>query len=220
MSIDDGGTMDTIEHLKEHILVVILRRLPYEHTLKIADALYKGGIRTIEITVDSEKSLELIGQLKEKYPTMKIGTGTVLSLEQAEQVIKSGADFILSPVINKEVIQYVVNQQCVMIPGAYTPTEIFEGFSAGAQIIKLFPAATLGPKYISDVSAPLTNIPIAPTGGINEQNLMDYLKANAFCVGISSAIPTKFQVLDDAAIQQIVEKATLLTTIVKEFKKR
>lgn len=209
--------MNTLEHLKRFPIIAILRRLPQENCLKAVQALYEGGVRSVEITADSENIVSTIGEIKRYYPSMKVGAGTVLTVEMAEQLLDCQVDFMLSPVVNKTIIQTVVANDCVMIPGAFTPTEIVEAYEAGAQIIKVFPAHILGSKFIKDLAGPLPFIPCAPTGGIDGSNILDYLEAGAYCLGVSSAFPTNSATIGDHEYQEIVRKAQELTAIVQTF---
>ncbi|WP_157764791.1 bifunctional 4-hydroxy-2-oxoglutarate aldolase/2-dehydro-3-deoxy-phosphogluconate aldolase [Solibacillus sp. R5-41] len=209
--------MNTLEHLKKYPIISILRRLPQENCLKAVQALYEGGIRSVEITADSDDILSTIGEIKMRYPSMKVGAGTVLSVDMAEQLLDCRVDFMLSPVVNKTVIQKVVMNNCIMIPGAFTPTEVLEAYEAGAQIIKLFPAHFLGSKFIKDLSGPLPFIPCAPTGGIDSSNILEYLEAGAHCLGVSSAFPTHSKTIGDNEYQEIVRKALEITAIVRKF---
>ncbi|WP_274308210.1 bifunctional 4-hydroxy-2-oxoglutarate aldolase/2-dehydro-3-deoxy-phosphogluconate aldolase [Solibacillus daqui] len=212
--------MNTLEHLKKYPIIAILRRLTQENCLKAVQALYEGGVRSVEITADSEDIVSTIGEIKKRYPSMKVGAGTVLSIDMAEQLLNCHVDFMLSPVVNKEVIQKVVLNDCIMIPGAFTPTEMLEAYEAGAQVIKVFPAHLLGSKFIKDLSGPLPFIPCAPTGGIDSSNILEYLEAGAYCLGVSSAFPVNGKTIGDLEYQEIVKKALEITMIVNEFQKR
>ncbi|MEG0451174.1 MAG: bifunctional 4-hydroxy-2-oxoglutarate aldolase/2-dehydro-3-deoxy-phosphogluconate aldolase [Lysinibacillus sp.] len=209
--------MNTLEHLKKYPIIAILRRLPQENCLKAVQALYEGGIRSVEITADSDNIVSTIVEIKRRHPSMKVGAGTVLTVEMAEQLLECQVDFMLSPVVNKTIIQTVVAKNCVMIPGAFTPTEMLEAYEAGAQIIKLFPAHLLGSKFIKDLAGPLPFIPCAPTGGIDASNILEYLEAGAYSLGVSSAFPTNSQTIGNHEYHEIVSKAQEITSIVRKF---
>lgn len=211
--------MQTLEHLRQYPIIAILRRLTKSNGQKAIQALYEGGIRTVEITADSEEVETIIKWAKEMYPSMKVGAGTVLTAERAEQLMSAGADFILSPVVNEQVIKKVVTSGCVMIPGAFTPTEILTAHEYGAQIIKVFPAHLLGSKYMKDLSGPLPFVECAPTGGIDAHNIVDYLKAGAVCAGVSSAFAITNEEITEEKKEDIIQRAKAMTNIVNEFQR-
>jgi len=179
--------MSTAERIFEHKIIAIMRGFDPADVLKITQALFDGGIRILEITMNSENPLGLIEQITATMgDKMLIGAGTVLDTASAEAAVKAGAKFILSPIVDPEVIRTAKNLGAVMIPGAYTPTEIAMGYKAGGDIIKVFPATT--PAYIKNVLAPLPHIPLLPTGGVNLDNIQAYLQAGAVGMGIGSSL--------------------------------
>lgn len=187
--------MDTLNTIKENKIIAIIRNAKPDDILPIVKSLYKSGIRAIEITMNSPKALESIElvatEMKDK---VVVGAGTVLDAESARLAILSGATFILSPTLNKETIQMTKKYGAVSIPGALSPTEILDAYEYGGDIIKVFPTTSMGPEYIKDLQGPLPQIPLLPTGGIDLNNIEQFMKAGAVGVGLgSSLVNTKLE---------------------------
>ncbi|HAL10518.1 MAG TPA: 2-dehydro-3-deoxyphosphogluconate aldolase [Staphylococcus sp.] len=190
--------MDTLNIIKETKLIAILRNANPDDVLPIVRTLYKAGVRAIEVTMNSPKALESIDLIaNEMKGKVVVGAGTVLDAESARLAILSGATFILSPTVNKETIRMTKKYGVVSIPGALTPTEILEAYEYGGDIIKVFPTTTMGPSYIKDLQGPLPHIPLLPTGGVDLNNVADFIKAGAVGVGLGSAlVNTKVETSD------------------------
>lgn len=187
--------MDTLNTIKETKIIAIIRNAKPDDILPIVKSLYKSGIRAIEITMNSPKALEsielVVTEMKDK---VVVGAGTVLDAESARLAILSGATFILSPTLNKETIQMTKKYGAVSIPGALSPTEILDAYEYGGDIIKVFPTTSMGPEYIKDLQGPLPQIPLLPTGGIDLNNIEQFMKAGAVGVGLgSSLVNTKLE---------------------------
>lgn len=179
--------------IKEEKIIAIIRHLGAKDAEALCEALYKGGIRLAEITFDpagtipAEETAKTISVLREKFAgKMLIGAGTVLDMDYARIAIGAGAEFIISPNTDPDVIRYTNECGRVSIPGAMTPTEVVSAYRAGADFVKVFPSDTLGLKFIKALRAPLPHIPLIPTGGINTGNIADFLSAGAAAVGIGS----------------------------------
>lgn len=190
--------MDTLNIIKETKLIAILRNANPDDVLPIVRTLYKAGVRAIEVTMNSPKALESIDLIaNEMKGKVVVGAGTVLDAESARLAILSGATFILSPTVNKETIRMTKKYGVVSIPGALTPTEILEAYEYGGDIIKVFPTTTMGLSYIKDLQGPLPHIPLLPTGGVDLNNVADFIKAGAVGVGLGSAlVNTKVETSD------------------------
>ncbi len=179
--------------IKEEKIIAIIRHLGAKDAEALCEALYKGGIRLTEITFDpagtipAEETAKTISVLRDKFAgKMLIGAGTVLDMDYARIAIGAGAEFIISPNTDPDVIRYTKECGRVSIPGAMTPTEVVSAYRAGADFVKVFPSDTLGLKFIKALRAPLPHIPLIPTGGINTGNIADFLSAGAAAVGIGS----------------------------------
>lgn len=190
-----------------HKLVAILRGAGQADALHIATALYKGGIRCLEITLNSPNALEAIESISNKMEgQLVVGAGTVLSAAAASEAIAAGAKFIVSPITDEDTISRTKALGAVSIPGAFTPTEIFKAFSFGGDIIKVFPG-TSGPAFIKEILAPLPDIPLMPTGGISLDNIAQFRAAGAVAYGIGKALVDTKQIIDEAYLKKIVSNA-------------
>jgi len=168
-------------------LVGIMRNIPDEHIENIASVYVESGLTCLEITMNSANAEKNIALLADQYgDVLNIGAGTVCSMGDLEKALKANAQFIVTPVINEEVIKSCVSQNVPIFPGAFTPSEIYKAWSLGATMVKLFPASDLKPNYIKEILAPLNFVSLLPTGGINFENFTDYFANGAKGVGLGS----------------------------------
>lgn len=180
---------DILKTLGDCKLVSIVRGVEEKDALATADALYQGGIRAIEITMNTTGALRMIEKVKDSFEDkMMIGAGTVLDSENAANAITAGADFILSPTLSLKVIETCNRYSKLAVPGVLTPTEILTAWEAGAQLVKVFPARVFGPKYIKDIKGPLPQVEIMPVGGVSLENASDFIKNGAYALGIGTAL--------------------------------
>lgn len=148
-----------------------------DKAIPLARALYKADIKCLEVTLRTSNACEIIEKITEEYDDIFIGAGTVLTIDQAEKAIKSGAKFIVSPGLNEKVVNYCKEKNILVIPGVLTPTEIEKALELELNTVKFFPAEPSGGiKMIKALSAPYKELKFMPTGGINLNNLVDYLK--------------------------------------------
>jgi len=203
-----------IQSILRHKIIVILRGLTEEELTDTVEALYRGGIRLAEVTFDSlgnpadEVTAQHIGKLSRSFPGMHIGAGTVLTVRQAELTAEAGGEFIISPDANPDVIRRTRELGLVSIPGALTPSECTLAHRAGADFIKLFPCGEMKPSYLRALTAPLSHLKFLAVGGVNENNLADYIKAGACGIGVSSGIAdkTRIQAGDFDAVTELAKK--------------
>lgn len=199
--------MSVISKIREHKIVVILRGVQPADVMKIADALYEGGIRLLEITLNSPDALSSIRELTNRMgDRLWIGAGTVLDAVTANAAIDAGAKFIISPSLDIETIKTTKQRNIISIPGAFTPTEIVTAYKNGADIVKIFPAS-VGVNYIKDLRGPLPHIPLMPTGGVNLQNIRAFFDAGAVATGIGSALVDSRQTINDHYLEQLTATA-------------
>ena len=199
--------MKTLTHILDHQLISIIRGAALTDIVSIANALYDGGIRSIEITLNSPNALQAIQLLTtEMKGRMEVGAGTVLNVDEAQKAIDAGAQFVISPIVNAETIQAAKQRGIVSIPGAYTATEIYNAHIAGGDIIKVFPASA-GPSYIKEILAPLPHIPLMPTGGVNLDNIQAFKQAGSVAFGLGKALVDTSQKITDEYLQQLIKKA-------------
>lgn len=202
--------ISTVEREK---VIVIVRGVAKEKLIPLADAMYDGGIRLLEITYDAtgktsdEETAENIAMLAKEFEgRMLIGAGTVLKESQVELTAKAGGKFIISPDTNKAVIERTRELGLVSMPGALTPTEIADAHRYGADFVKLFPVSTFGTEYVKAVKAPLSHIKLLAVGGVDENNIKDYAKAGACGFGIGSNIVNK-KYIEEGNFDKITELA-------------
>jgi 2-dehydro-3-deoxyphosphogluconate aldolase/(4S)-4-hydroxy-2-oxoglutarate aldolase len=155
----------------------------------MAQAVAAGGMLLIEITWNSDRAPDLIGQLRKELPHCRIGTGTLLNLEQLRQAIDAGAQFLFTPHVDPALIAAAVTADVPIVPGALSPTEIVTAWSSGASCVKVFPIQAVGgANYIKALQGPLGHIPLIPTGGVTLENAKDFLMAGAIAVGLSGEL--------------------------------
>lgn len=170
-------------------IIGILRGYSRDETNGILDAYGSAGLSAIEITLNTPDALDIISEQVARYGAgLKIGAGTVCSLKDLENALDAGAGFIVTPILDISVIQRCNEVGVPVFPGAFTPTEIFQAWEAGASMVKIFPAGQLGPGYIKQLKAPLDSIKLLPTGGIGLENMEAYLQAGASGFGLGSSL--------------------------------
>lgn len=188
----------TLEWVQRSKIIAIVRGLAPEHMLKLADALYAGGIDLMEVTFNQAKpetwkdtaaAIQAIGE--HMAGKMLAGAGTVITEEQLQMAIDAGAKYIITPNTKPDLIRKVKAAGLCSFPGAMTPSEIVTAFEAGADAVKLFPAGSLGPAYIKAVRAPLSHIPLMAVGGVNEKNAVDFLAAGCCGLGVGGNLVNK-----------------------------
>ncbi|MBO8173328.1 MAG: bifunctional 4-hydroxy-2-oxoglutarate aldolase/2-dehydro-3-deoxy-phosphogluconate aldolase [Bacillaceae bacterium] len=189
-------------------IVAVIRGADEDQIIPIAEALKNGGVKTLEITAETPKVCKLIERVSDEFgDELIIGAGTILDAETARSAIMSGAQFIFSPTVDVDTIRLTKRYGLVSIPGALTPTEILTAYEHGADILKVFPASVFGPDYIKHIHGPMPHIPLMPTGGVNLQNLEDYLKAGSVAVGIGSALVNTRKLIDSNSFVELEQKA-------------
>jgi len=170
--------------------VIAVIRLEHASELRpVADALLEGGIRALEVTMTVPGAVELIEGLAAALPSSAIvGAGTVLDAPTARQVIDAGARFVVSPVFRPLLVGLCHERGVPAMPGCFTPTEILDAWERGADLVKVFPATSLGPGFIKDIRGPLPQLRLIPTGGVTRDNAGDWIRAGAVAIGVGSAL--------------------------------
>ena len=178
-----------LERLLASKAVAVIRMTDAAKIAEVAAALRRGGITALEVTMTVPGAVEIIRTMaRDKKPGVLIGAGTVLDAGMASDVIAAGADFVVSPVMDTDMVQACREAEVLVVPGAFTPTEIVAAWRAGADIVKVFPATSLGPQFFRDLHGPLPHIRLMPTGGVTLENAREFLAAGACCVGIGTAL--------------------------------
>ena len=180
-------------------VTVILRGYTYSQIRTVVKNLIGTELKAVEITMNTPGALDCIQKISEEFgDKILIGAGTVLTYEEAQQSIEAGAAFLLAPtVFSKEILDLCKEKGVVSVPGAFSPSEIYRSFEDGADIVKVFPAARLGSKYLTDIHAPLGKLPLMVVGGVNTGNLEEYFRAGASYAGIASGIFNKDDILQE-----------------------
>ena len=170
-------------------VIAILRAKSSDQLLRAAEAIRSGGVRAIEVTMNTPGALGVIEQAVKQFgDEIAFGAGTVLDPEGARAAIQSGAQFVVSPGIKLSVIELCRLHSIPVLPGAYTPTEILTAWEAGADLVKVFPASVGGSGFIKDLRAPLSHIELVPVGGVNLENTADFIRAGSAAVGVGSEL--------------------------------
>ena len=155
----------------------------------VVDALFEGGVRALEVTMTVPRAIELIAELAPTIPAdFLLGAGTLVDAETTTRAVNAGAQFIVSPVFRPEVIAAAHEAGVPVMPGCFSPTDIRGAWDAGADLVKVFPATSVGPGYLKDVHGPLPHVKLVPTGGVSIDNVGDWLRAGAAAVGVGSAL--------------------------------
>lgn len=173
-------------------VIGIVRHISPETIAQILPLYQAAGLTTIEITMNSEGAEKIIRHASSEYGNqLNIGAGTVCSLRELDSAIQAGAQFIVTPVTDEEIISHCVEIGIPVFPGAFTPTEIFKAWKTGADMVKIFPATALQPRYIKDLKGPMEQIKLMPTGGIDTVKAVAWLEAGATAVGMGSELFNK-----------------------------
>jgi 2-dehydro-3-deoxyphosphogluconate aldolase/(4S)-4-hydroxy-2-oxoglutarate aldolase len=178
--------------LHETGVVAMVRGIATEDVEPVASALYHGGVRLMEVTLNTEGAFDMIESLAVKYKgSMGIGAGTVMSLADAREAHRRGAEFLVTPHVDVDIIRYGRSQGLPVFAGAMTPTEIVAANKAGATVVKVFPSASLGAQYFREVRGPLRDVPLMAVGGVHLGNAAEFLQSGAMALGVGSALIDK-----------------------------
>lgn len=188
---------ENIQRVLDKGIVAIIRAPSSEQLVSVARALYEGGVDVIEVTFTVPGVLEIISEVKKDLgDKVLLGAGTVLDTETARAALLAGAEYIVTPTVNTDVIKLCRRYDKAIMPGAFTPTEVLTAWEAGGDIIKVFPADSVGPKHLKALKGPLPQIPLMPTGGVNLDTLESFVQAGACAVGLGGALVEKQAVAD------------------------
>jgi 2-dehydro-3-deoxyphosphogluconate aldolase/(4S)-4-hydroxy-2-oxoglutarate aldolase len=191
-------------------VVAIVRVASAREAVEVCGAIAKGGVKPIEVTMTVPGAIDAIKEFKGAMKDeVLVGAGTVLDPETTRAVILAGAEFVVSPTLNLEVIKICRRYSKIVIPGTFTPTEILAAWEAGADIVKVFPATVGGPQYLKDIRGPLPQIRLCPTGGVNLENTPDFIRAGAVAVAAGTSL------VDKKAVSQ--KNYDLITENAKKF---
>lgn len=177
-----------LEKIRETRIIPVVRTKSQDEAKGVIEAVLNGGINVLEITMTTPNAIGLIEDCVKKYDDeVIVGAGTVVDLEAAKQCFAAGVQFIVSPMFDEETVKFCNQNQIIIMPGALTPTEIFNAHKKGADVVKVFPVSSMGGvPHLKAIKSVFPNIKIIPTGGVNLENYNEYLNAGAFAVGIGS----------------------------------
>jgi len=196
-------------------IIAIVRANTSEGLLRVVEAIEKGGVKAIEVTMTTPKAIDTIAAVTDKYQgDVLIGVGTVLDAETARLAILAGAKFVVAPNLNEAVVVLVRRYSRIMMPGAFTPTEIVRAWEIGADVVKVFPTSSVGPEYIKDLKGPLPHIPLLPTGGVTVDNAGAFIKAGACAVAVGGNLASA-QAISEGAYEQITQNAMRFVEAIK-----
>jgi len=184
---------EVLAALREGGIVPVIRADSADTALRIVDALVAGGIRTLEITMTVPDAIGAIKAVADRFgSSVLLGAGTVTSRALAEGSLDAGAEFLVTPCVVPDVIAVAKERDVAVLPGAMTPTEVFTAWSAGGDIVKIFPASNVGgASYLKALKGPFPQIPLCPTGGVNLQTIGEFVKAGASAVGVGGELVSK-----------------------------
>ena len=170
-------------------VIGILRGVEASLFFEIMQTSFAQGLQAIEVTMNTPRAEQIVAAYRSHVPPGKLlGMGTIRTLEEAEKAIAAGAMFLVSPNLDREVIEYARTEDVPIVTGAFTPTEAYAAWSAGADMVKIFPCSALGPTYIRDLLGPFEQLPLVAVGGVTIDNVGEYLEAGARAVGVSTSL--------------------------------
>ena len=208
---------DVIKQIIETGVIPVVRATSADEAMRAIDAIREGGISVLEITMTVPSAVGVIEQLSKKYGNdVLVGAGTVLDPETARACMLSGAQFVVSPALNVETIACCRRYGVAIMPGALTPTEVVQAWTAGADFVKVFPAGALGgASYLKALKAPLPQIQLVPTGGVSLKTAADFIKAGASALGVGADL-VDLKAIRDGQANVITERAKQFVEIVRE----
>jgi len=220
-----------LKRIEEKRLIPVVIVEDPEKAVPLGKAFLKAGLDVIEITMRTHRAMEAIKVLREKLPEMLVGAGTVFSVQIAQEAIKTGARFIVSPHLDEEIVEYCVKNDIIVCPGVYTPTEVNRAIQAAVRakggkvtnvedlplLLKIFPASSGGPEHIRAIRAVFPNVRFIPLGGINAKNLADFIKAGAWAIG--GTWICKKELIDNGEMEKISELTAEALRIIKEARR-
>lgn len=177
---------EIIRTLLTQRIVAVVRLSSQRDGLPVARALIDGGVHIVEITMTTPGALALIEEIRSDVPSAVVGAGSVLTRDDVDRCLDAGAEFLVSPILDPDALRRAVSLEAPFCPGTFTPTEAHAAWRMGAPLVKVFPAARLGPKYISDLKGPMPFLRLMPTGGITAETAAAFLRAGADTLGAGS----------------------------------
>jgi 2-dehydro-3-deoxyphosphogluconate aldolase/(4S)-4-hydroxy-2-oxoglutarate aldolase len=207
--------LETLDTIRETGVIAIMRAQSSDQLIAAADAIKKGGVRAIEVTMTTPGALGVISEAKARYGSdVVFGAGSVLDPETGRAAILAGADFVVSPILNLGLIELCNRYGVATMPGCYSPTEVITGWEGGADLIKLFPASVGGPDLVKAILAPLPQVQIVPVGGVNLDTAADFIRKGAAALGVGSSLVSQ-KLLDAGDLDELTRRAAAYVEEVK-----
>ncbi len=207
VTIESIGKQEILDSLFASKIIAVIRVDQPGDLVNVSKALLEGGVKFVEITMTVPNALKAIEETVEKLgSSIHIGAGTVLAGLEASDAISAGASYIVSPILNQEIVGTCNDAEVAVMPGCMTPTEIYNAWSSGADVVKVFPAGVGGSRFFKDIKGPFPDIKIMPTGGVDLNNAGEFINAGACAVGVGAALVSK-ELIAKKQYKQITENA-------------
>jgi 2-dehydro-3-deoxyphosphogluconate aldolase/(4S)-4-hydroxy-2-oxoglutarate aldolase len=207
---------EKLDLIRQTGIIAIMRAQGSDQLIAAADAIQAGGVRAIEVTMNTPGALRVIEEASKRYgEEVLFGAGTVLDAETARAAILAGADFVVSPSLNLDMLAMCNRYSIPLTPGCYTPTEMLKAWEAGADMVKLFPASVGGPSLIKAIRAPLPQLEIVPVGGVNLDTAADFIRNGAAALGVGSDLVSQ-KLLDERNMEELTRRAAAFIEQVKK----
>ncbi len=207
---------ETIRIIEESGVIAIMRAQSSDQLIAAAEAIRRGGVQAIEVTMTTPGALDVIARARETLSKeVAFGAGTVLDPETGRAAILAGADFVVSPTLNLALVELCNRYGVPAVPGCYTPTEILQAWQAGADFVKLFPASVGGPDVVKAILAPLPQVRIIPVGGVDLDTAAAFIKSGAVALGVGSSLINQ-KLLDAGDMEELTRRAAAFIVQVKK----
>jgi 2-dehydro-3-deoxyphosphogluconate aldolase/(4S)-4-hydroxy-2-oxoglutarate aldolase len=208
-----------LRHVLECGIVAVVRSPDSQQLVEVAEALADGGVTVVEITMTVPDALDVVRQVHRALgDRILLGAGTILDAETARAALLAGAEYLVAPTVNLEVIRLCRRYGKMVMPGAFTPTEILTAWEAGADIVKVFPAEVVGPAFFKAMRGPLPQVRLMPTGGVDLNTAADFLRAGACCLGVGGQL-VEPRAVAERNFDRIRDLARQYVNIVKQVRK-
>lgn len=212
------ATLSPLDRVLDRKIVAVIRAESPDLLVDVAEALLAGGVEVMEVTFTVPRAARVIEKVADKLGSrVLLGAGTVLDPETARAAFLAGAEFIVSPAVNVDVIEMCRRYSKLVMPGAFTPTEVVTAWQAGADIVKVFPSDLVGPKYLKLLHGPLPQIRLMPTGGVNLDTASEFLKAGACALGIGGSL-VEAKAVASGDMNRIESLARQFVEVVERFR--
>jgi 2-dehydro-3-deoxyphosphogluconate aldolase / (4S)-4-hydroxy-2-oxoglutarate aldolase len=209
--------LKSLQRVLDHKIVAVIRADNGELLVDVAESLLAGGVEVMEVTFTVPRATRVLEKVADRIGSrILLGAGTVLDTETCRAALLAGAEFIVSPAVNVEVIELCKRYSKPVMPGALTPTEVVTAWQAGADIVKIFPSEITGPKYLKALHGPLPHVRLMPTGGVNLETATEFLRCGACALGVGSSLVDP-KVVAAGDLKKIESLARQYVQIVKDF---